>query len=306
MSVMQVPSSLDYDTIVEPHKRALKKLELDLDFFLRDVGQIDVFSVSSRIKTYRGAIAKSEQIGVSVQELDDLAGVRIVVGTSPEVPVVERFFTRQEDSKDLRILKREKITRKTGYRATHLVIELKGSYQSSMFPGRVEVQVHTIFEHAFNFLSRNWSYKQPWQLAPSWSSKFVRISELLFEIENVASELHGDVASALTNSESAPLTPHSLKHLIKSEFDEDLDICDCVDACRMYKDMGYQNNAQLRAFFRSHRIVELYEFVRTRSDGKSPKGPLSSMSKNSFWSLFGTRIDTPGLKQFFASLPADI
>jgi len=301
-----MPSLTDYDRLVEPHKRALKKLELDLGFFLNDVGQIDVFSITSRVKARQSAMTKSARLGIPVHDLDDLAGLRIVVGTSPELPVVERFFSRQEVGNDLRILKHQKIARESGYRATHLVVELRGSYQSSVFPGRVEIQLQTIFEHAFNFLSRSWNYKQPWRLSPSWSSTFVHISSLLAEVEAAASSLHVEVIAASASSDSSPLKPHSLKMLLAEEFDEALDIADCVDACRMYMDLGYVTNGQLRAFFRNSEIAELYAFSRSGTASAERAGPLSAMGRHSFWSLFGTRIGSPGLREILEHLRDDI
>lgn len=83
-----------YEREIEPHRRALRALELEWDFFVRDVSELNLFSTSSRIKQYSRAIAKSEQIGVQVSDLDDLAGMRIVVGTLAEVPIVRAIASK--------------------------------------------------------------------------------------------------------------------------------------------------------------------------------------------------------------------
>ena len=75
MSGITLPTPASYEFIVEPHRRALKTLELEWDFFIRDVRELNLFSVSSRIKQYDRAVMKASRLGIPVSELDDLAGL---------------------------------------------------------------------------------------------------------------------------------------------------------------------------------------------------------------------------------------
>lgn len=295
-----------YEREIEPHRRALRALELEWDFFVRDVSELNLFSTSSRIKQYSRAIAKSEQIGVQVSDLDDLAGMRIVVGTLAEVPIVERFFTRQEASKDLRVLKNQKVARRSGYRATHVLVERRGSYSTSVFPGRVEVQIHTIFQHAFNFLSREWSYKQPWQVSVEWNEKFTELSRLLSSLDNIAHELHVQQAQLQETVGTGSLSPQSLQLIVRAEFGDDIEISAAVDACRMYVDLGCKTNAEFRKHLQDPSIEELYAHLQQRVTSSGKRGPISGMTRFTFWSVFGTRIGQQGIKEFIYALPVDI
>lgn len=294
-----IPSLAGYEAMVEPHRRALKKLALEWDFFVRDVGNLNVFSVSDRVKQYERAAAKSALLGISIDALDDLAGLRVVVGTLAEVPIVMRFLTRQEVSNDLKILKSVQIDRETGYRATHVVVEKRSDYQASVFPGRVEFQIHTIFQHAFNFLSRNWSYKQPWQVSPEWSNEFAELSRLLTAIDHKAHALHLRQADFQVANEESALTPYSYQAIVKSEFGEDVAVEDAVDACRMYVDLGYRTNAYLRRHFRDPRIADLYALVERRAAVSATSAIFAKMGRSGFWSSFGVRIGSPDLMKFF-------
>jgi len=302
MTQKSIPTRAKYKLIVEPHRRALETLKLEWSFFVHDIGELNLFSVTSRIKEYDQAIAKAARHGIPVSELDDLAGLRIVVGTLAEVAIVARFLTRQEISEDLKILKSRQIDRDSGYRATHFVVEKRSSYRSSVFPGRVEVQVHTIFQHAFNFLSRNWSYKQSWQTPVEWSAEFSELSRLLSSIDQVAQKLHLDQIHLQDAVDGAVLTPYSFQLIVKSEFGDDIRIEDAVDVCRMYADLGCKTNEDLRRHFCDPRIEELYAFVQDRAAVSHKVGPISGMSRYEFWIFFGLRIDMPGLKQFFEKL----
>jgi ppGpp synthetase/RelA/SpoT-type nucleotidyltranferase len=294
---MTLRNSNNYELIIEPHRRALKTLELELDFFIQDVGKINLFSISSRIKQYEKAITKATRLGIPLGELDDLAGLRIVVGTLADIPVITRFFTRKEISEDLKIIKNNQIDRESGYRATHIVIEKCSSYHSSVFPGRVEVQIHTIFQHAFNFLSRNWNYKQPWETSPEWRTKFSELSRLLSSIDDEAQKLHLAQSHLQADLDSASITPYSLQLIVMSEFGDDILIEDAVDACRLYIDIGLKKNGHLRQHFRDPRIEELYIYVQEETVSLGKSSDFFQMSRYTFWSLFGTKGNSDNIKK---------
>lgn len=294
-----------YEAMIEPHRRALERLALELDFFVRDVGNLNLFSVSNRIKQYERAATKSALLGIPIDALDDLAGLRVVVGTLAEVPIVMRFLTRQEVSNDLKIVKNHQVDHGSGYRATHVVVEKPSDYQASVFPGRVEVQIHTIFQHAFNFLSRNWSYKQPWQVSSEWSADFAEMSRLLTEIDYLAHALHLRQAEFQDATDESVLTPHSYQAIVKWEFGEDIAVEDAVDACRMYVDLGYRTNAHLRRHFRDSRIVNLYATLERRAAISESSAIIARMGRSGFWGLFGVRIGTPALGRLLEALLMD-
>lgn len=305
MTEAPTPTRTGYQVMVEPHRRALERLVLDLDFFVRDVGNLNLFSVSSRLKQYERAAAKSALLGIPIDALDDLAGLRVVVGTLAEVPIIMRFLTRQEVSKDLKIVKSNQIDRGSGYRATHVVVEKPSDYQASVFPGRVEVQIHTIFQHAFNYLSRNWSYKQPWQVSPEWSVDFAELSRLLTSIDHAAHSLHLGQAEFQEATDESALTPHSYQAIVKSQFAEDIPAEDAVDACRLYVDLGYRTNGHLRRHFNDPKIADLYALIESKAAISESSAIIVKMGRSGFWSFFGVKIGTPALDRFLEALLMD-
>jgi len=120
-----------YRTILRAPERALQQMLLDFRFFREDVPGFLVFALESRLKTFESATVKSRNRGVRVDELTDLAGARIVVGTSQEVDLVRRFFTRKQESDDLVIESDKPVSRPNGYRSRHLVLKYAPSYTRS-------------------------------------------------------------------------------------------------------------------------------------------------------------------------------
>ena len=231
--------------LLRRHKRALKQLLLDFEFFLEDVGTLNLFSVTSRLKEFDSAARKARALGISIEDLQDLAGIRIVVSTQQEVEIVARFFSRQQDSKDFRIESDNHLSRKDGYRARHIVGVVQPRYSRSMYEARVEVQILTVFEHAFNFLSRAWFYKSPENLPAAWRERFVALSEQLRSLDKSANRLHSEVLdSAQTLADDSPVTPMSYQRLVQKVFKEHIELSHAVDSCRFAVD--YRSNYKRR------------------------------------------------------------
>jgi ppGpp synthetase/RelA/SpoT-type nucleotidyltranferase len=280
----------DYSQLLKPFKRTLSQLLLEFDFFLEDIGPLNIYSVESRIKSYRNAISKAQRLGKPVEELQDIAGLRIVVATKNEVEIIKRFFTRQADKKDVIIERNQTINKKDGYRSTHLVIQYKGHCARSMYPSRVEAQIPTIFEHAFNFLSRAWVYNSDKSYSNDWKVRFEALAEGLEKFDRESSFLHREViASSVCKDGNEPLSPLSYQHIVWNEFREKIVLEHAVDACRYYTDIGYKSIAELTGYFRRTDINSLWEEFSTVSPGID--SAFSDIcTKEAFWELFGTRL----------------
>jgi ppGpp synthetase/RelA/SpoT-type nucleotidyltranferase len=250
-----------YRSILRAPERALQQMLLDFRFFQEDVPGFLVFAMESRLKTYQSATAKARQRGVPISELTDLAGARIVVGTAQEVDVVRRFFTRKQDSDDLVVESDEALSRPDGYRSRHLVLRYPPSYARSAFAARVEIQLPTVFQHAFNNLSRSWIYKSPHSFSPTWKNRFAILSEQLDALNASASTLYSEVVeSAKGQDPDAPLTPFSLQLIVRAEFEDVVELDDAVDSVDFLADWAQvTTNGHLRSFLCDERLRTLWE-----------------------------------------------
>lgn len=284
-------NSDEYARFTRPHQRILRQLCLELEFFLADVGPVNVFSVESRIKGFASAASKSRRMSMPIEKLQDVAGLRVVVATRPEVEVVKRFFQRRADiSKDIQIVKEVEIARPTGYRSTHLIAKFTGHYSRSAHDGNLEVQIPTIFEHAFNFVSHAWIYKSTTEYDDEWKRRFREMSVKLASIDDEATALHHDaVDESRIDPNRERLSPMLFCRLVREEFQEDVTMSDAVDYVHYYADMGVETVGQLQQFFRNSEVQGLWrEFMETQH----PSGKKSYAGrKTSFWSIFGTRLE---------------
>lgn len=284
----------EYDRFVRPHRRAIRQILLDLEFFQEDMGQLNIFSISGRVKDYDSAMRKSRQLKLPVQKLQDIAGIRIVTSTETEVDLVAQFFYRQQGSKDVEINLDQRISRPDGYRARHIVFVYRPRYTRSMFEATVEAQLLTICEHAFNFLSRAWVYKSAESMPTEWQKQFILVSGNLRTVDRTVNQLHAEVvSSANVMADDCTLTPLSYQRIVDSVFKEKISLSDAVDSCRYVVDLGIRTNGALRSFFQNPRIRAMRDQLLTSQApfAKTWREGAASLSYHGFWLFFGCRLD---------------
>jgi len=257
--------------MLRPHTRAIRQLLTDFDFFIEDIGPLNLFQVSSRLKDHQSATKKSRRLDIAIEAIHDLAGIRIIVATENEVEVVASFFRRQEESKDLKIESDTKISREDGYRARHIVAVVQPRYTRSARSARVEIQLLTVLQHAFNFMSRAWVYKSRNALSQEWQARFTEFAKGLRNQDKLANLLHSEVLeSAFVLADEAQLTPMSYQRLVQQVFGEDLSLDAAVDYCRMIVDAGCQGEMPKHKFWMM--FGTRYEVIRKLlSEGSRPE-----------------------------------
>ena len=206
-----------------------------------------------------------------------------------------RFLSRKEISKDSTIERDESINRDDGYRARHIVIRFQGHYSRSMYPARIEIQLQTALQHAFNFASRSWAYKNTLNYSENWYERFKKISRQLSEMDVEMSNLQEEVIEKSSSfGDHDPLTPFSYQRIVADSFDEIVSLNDAVDITRMLMDVGCNTNGKLKNFFQDTKILALLNRF-LGAEAKPTKiftaTIISKMPKHCFWTLFGIRLD---------------
>ncbi|MEM6434879.1 MAG: hypothetical protein AAF773_13670 [Cyanobacteria bacterium P01_D01_bin.115] len=274
------------------YERALRQVLLDFEFFVEDFIGINIYSVTHRLKSFESALEKSKRLKIQIDEMHDIAGMRIVVSTLDEVEVVARFFSRKEVSKDLIIKSDKNISRKNGYRARHLILEFTGHYSRSIYPAFVEVQILTLLQSTFNYISRSWVYKTDRALTEEWHTNFKDISRTLAEIDERFAWLQGKVIeSSVSTASNDSLTPFSYQKIVSDIFGETIQINDAVDETKMLIDIGYDTNGKIKRFFEREDILSMYEqiILMNSESEKVLKSLVTDMSIKDFYMFFGLR-----------------
>lgn len=284
----------EYLKFRRPFERVIRQLLLEFEFFVEDAPGINVYSVKHRLKSFESASEKVVRLGIPIAEMDDIAGMRIVVSTAREVDVIARFFYRRADSKDLVIKSDKRIEKKDGYRARHLVAEFAGHYARSVHHTRVEIQLQTLMEHAYNSISRAWIYKSEHTLSGEWHSEFLEVSQVLAELDSKITKLQEQVLkSASSERDEEPLTAFSYQHIVADMFSEHVPIDEAVDSVGMLVDLQCDTNGKLKWFFGNSRVLQLRQrFVEMlETTGKAAAEIMLNMPIHQFYMLYGVRLE---------------
>lgn len=284
----------DYLKFIRPYERVIRQLLLDFEFFSEDAAGINIYAVHHRLKSFESAREKASRLNIPITELHDIAGLRIVVSTAKEVDVVVRFVYRKADAKDLVVESDRRIEKPDGYRARHLVLKVRGSYSRSVHETVVEIQLQTLMEHAYNYISRAWVYKSDRALSEEWREEFLHVSRALAELDGKITSLQAEVLeSAILGKDEEWLTAFSFQRIVKDIFDESISIDDAVDAVQFLVDLGCNTNGLLRRFFADKRTLRVRDrFVgMLNTTGRKAAEIMINMPIHQFYLLYGVRID---------------
>lgn len=282
----------EYLKFRKPYERVLRQLLLELDFFIEEVKGVNINSVQHRLKSYNSARDKSIRTNQDISQLHDIAGIRIVVATFAEVQIIARFFSRKQVCNDLVIKWDEVIEKDDGYRARHIVVEFKGHYSRfSSHPTLVEIQLQTILQNAYNFISRAWVYKNKYIYSNDWDQNFKQVSKELNQLDQKIFELQEEVLK-IAEGDNEALTPFSYQRIVADIFSENVDLDDAVDFSPMLVNNGINTNEKLKKFLLDPRILSLRErFLNLESEHLKGFVVISGFPLHIFWLMFGIRLE---------------
>jgi putative GTP pyrophosphokinase len=246
-------SHSQYQELVRPAKRALEQLELDLKWYLEDIGDSTVHLIKTRIKDYGKAIKKlQDKQYTSVDQITDLAGMRIVVHSRTDVDAMVGLFKGQEIRKDLEILEDVCCKDENGYAARHLIVKISPSYKRSAFDVKIEVQIRTLAEDLFDTLSRRMWHKSTVN-TPEKSDELLRsLVRNLREVDEIVVQIREKWEDAYAQaSPNSEMTPHSFRRIVAEIFHEEVSVDDAVENVRFLRDRGVKRNGDLRSIFTS-------------------------------------------------------
>lgn len=279
----------DYEDFTRPYKRALKQLILELENYFEDI-HINVYSITHRIKSINNAIEKSNKLEKSLNELQDIAGIRIVVSSEIEKQIVTCFFNRKVKIDKMKIISQKQINKKEGYRALHLIFEMAGHYSRSSYKTLIEIQIMTMFEYSFNIISRTWIYKSTKALSNEWHNNFRLLSKKLIDIDKNVNDLYSEMIQNKKNINSFELlTPLSYKLIINEIFNEEISLDDAVDYTVFMTGFGYRTNQSIIDFYMNEEVENFWK--ECKYNNKTLLGiSFGILSKRSFFDMIGLRL----------------
>ena len=142
------------------------KLEVLNDELSLEGDRNPIESIQSRIKKPESIAEKLQKMGKeltieSIEEnLNDVAGIRVICPFIEDIYKVADMLTRQDDIHIVRVKDYIRNPKENGYRSYHLIVEVPVFFSECKKPMRVEVQIRTVAMNFWASLEHQMRYKK--------------------------------------------------------------------------------------------------------------------------------------------------
>lgn len=174
-----------YNSALKEIKTKMEILQEELKIF-SDYEPIEY--ISTRIKKPESILEKLKRknlaptYGNMFQEINDIAGIRIVCNFKKDVYKLVEII---EDFQDVKILNRKdylKKPKKSGYMSYHLIAEVPVNFSSGIMYVKVEIQLRTLGMDFWASLEHKLKYKNS-KITKSESSNLVKYAKIINSID---------------------------------------------------------------------------------------------------------------------------
>ncbi len=155
-----------------------------------------IHHIESRIKTIPSMIEKLQRrhftpsIATAVENLFDIAGIRVICSYVEDVYTIARLLTSQDDVKVLRTRDYIAKPKENGYRSLHLILEIPVFLQEGRVGIPVEVQLRTIAMDFWASLEHSMRYKARGNVPEDISNELLAASEDIARLDLRMQTLH--------------------------------------------------------------------------------------------------------------------
>ncbi len=180
-SIVSVPDIVQVPDILISQARQFKQVMMMYTCAIREVKtKLEVLNdelsvrnqrnpiemIKSRVKKPMSIVEKLQRKGLPisleamVDNLDDVAGIRVICSFVDDIYDVADMLIRQDDIKVIAVKDYIKHPKENGYRSYHMIIEIPVFFSDRKKPMRVEVQIRTIAMDFWASLDHQLKYKK--------------------------------------------------------------------------------------------------------------------------------------------------
>ena len=158
--------------------------------------------IKTRIKKPESIYRKLQKLGYdftaeNIQEqLNDVAGVRIVCAFIDDIYTVADLIAGQDDIKVIKIKDYIKKPKPNGYRSYHMIIEIPVFFSKGKTPMRVELQIRTNGMDFWATLEHQLRYKKGIEELPGYediSEELYRSAQAVIEMDNEMQQIKNKI-----------------------------------------------------------------------------------------------------------------
>ncbi|MCX6182435.1 MAG: hypothetical protein NT150_10945 [Bacteroidetes bacterium] len=189
-----------YSSIKPKYEKLGSNLTRDIESFLKEEIQINVLSVSSRIKKEDSFNKKIEQGKYTdpLNEIEDFCGIRIICFYLKDIEEIENIISNEFEVISKEDKNEELKENEFGYRSSHLIVKIKSDWlKAPDYRGlenlKAEIQIRTVLMHTWAEISHKLAYKKENQIPKEYRRLFNLISGNLETADYMFDELRKNI-----------------------------------------------------------------------------------------------------------------
>lgn len=184
-------------------KEVQTKLEILDDEFQMKHRRNPIHHIESRLKSIQSMMEKlsRKQYAVSMQSavenLTDIAGIRVICSYVQDVYTVARLLTSQDDVKLVELRDYIRQPKANGYRSLHLIVEIPVFLQDGRVMVPVEVQIRTIAMDFWASLEHSMRYKAQGLVPPDIYEELQEVGEDIAVLDHKMQAIHDRIEAVI-------------------------------------------------------------------------------------------------------------
>ena len=193
----------DFFSVQCRYQAAIREIQTKLenldDEFQMKHRRNPIHHMQSRMKTIRSIMEKlqrkhlQQSITSAVDNLTDIAGIRVICSYLQDVYTVADLLTSQDDVHVVKVRDYIKSPKSNGYRSLHLVVEVPVYLSEGRLAVPVEVQIRTIAMDFWATLEHSLRYKAQDQVPQSISDELQQTAADIAALDERMQGIHDEV-----------------------------------------------------------------------------------------------------------------
>ena len=192
----------EYRMLMYIHEAAVEKVTAQLNIlkgefqFSNDRNPIS--SISSRIKSRESIIYKMKKKGLPmtvsalINNIHDIAGVRVVCPFIEDVYYVARMLVKQHDVEVIEVKDYIREPKENGYRSLHVIITVEVDFAEASRKVPVEIQIRTISMDFWASTEHQLRYKKDKEFTQEVQDKLKNCADIMAKADQQMQEIAGD------------------------------------------------------------------------------------------------------------------
>ena len=192
----------EYRMLMYIHEAAVEKVTAQLNIlkgefqFSNDRNPIS--SISSRIKSRESIIYKMKKKGLPmtvsalINNIHDIAGVRVVCPFIEDVYYVARMLVKQHDVEVIEVKDYIREPKENGYRSLHVIITVEVDFAEASRKVPVEIQIRTIAMDFWASTEHQLRYKKDKEFTQEVQDKLKNCADIMGKADQQMQEIAGD------------------------------------------------------------------------------------------------------------------